>query len=76
MRLLEPRHGLLLTCASSMALRRDLEKEVDLTDAKQMLQRANQAMEQYHSYNKALAAQLRVDDGGSRANRANTRTRA
>ena len=36
-----------------------LEKEVDLTDAKQMLQRANQAMEQYLSYNKALAAQLR-----------------
>ena len=36
-----------------------LEKEVDLTDAKQMLQKANQTMEQHLSYNKALVAQLR-----------------
>lgn len=34
-----------------------LEKEVDLTDARQMLQKVNQTMEQQINYNKALVAQ-------------------
>jgi enoyl-CoA hydratase/carnithine racemase len=36
-----------------------LEKEADLTDAKQMLQKMNQSLEQQLSYNRALAAQFR-----------------
>lgn len=36
-----------------------LEKEADLTDAKQMLQKVNQSMDQHLSYNKALAAQYK-----------------
>lgn len=36
-----------------------LEKEVDLTDARQMLQKVNLTMEQQLNYNKALAAQVR-----------------
>ena len=36
-----------------------LEKEVDLTDAQQMLQKANQTLEQQLDYNKALVAQAR-----------------
>jgi ATP-dependent protease ClpP protease subunit len=36
-----------------------LEKEVDLTVAKQMLQKVNQSFEQQVSYNKALVAQFR-----------------
>lgn len=36
-----------------------LEKEADLTEAKQMLKNMNQSMEQHLSYNKALAAQFK-----------------
>lgn len=36
-----------------------LEKEADLTEAKQMLQKMNKTLEQHLSYNKALAAQFR-----------------
>lgn len=36
-----------------------LGKEVDLTEAKQMLQKVNQTLEQHLSYNKAIAAQVR-----------------
>ena len=36
-----------------------LEKEVDLTDARQMLQKVNLTMEQQINYNKALVAQAR-----------------
>lgn len=36
-----------------------LEKEADLTEAKQMLQKVNQSLEQQLSYNKAIAAQVR-----------------
>lgn len=36
-----------------------LEKEADLTEAKQMLQKMNQTLEQQLSYNRALAAQFR-----------------
>lgn len=36
-----------------------MEKEVDLTEAKQMLQKMNKTLEQHLSYNKALAAQLK-----------------
>lgn len=36
-----------------------LEKEVDLVDAKQMLQKANLTIEQHLNYNKALVAQVK-----------------
>lgn len=36
-----------------------LSREVDMTDAKQMLQKANKTLEQQLNYNKALAAQVR-----------------
>lgn len=36
-----------------------LEKEADLTEAKQMLQKMNKTLEQHLSYNKALAAQFK-----------------
>lgn len=36
-----------------------LEKEVDLTDAKQMLQKVNKTLEQQINYNKALVAQAK-----------------
>ena len=36
-----------------------LEKEADLTEAKQLLQKMNQSLEQQLSYNRALAAQFR-----------------
>lgn len=36
-----------------------LEQEADLTEAKQLLQKVNQSLEQQLSYNKAIAAQVR-----------------
>lgn len=47
-----------------------LSREVDMTDAKQMLQKANKTLEQQLNYNKVLAAQVReftqvLDEGFS-----------